>query len=353
MTTRTRRLPLAKVYAPAGQGDARATRSPQRRFARACAVDCVALPRQPSPPAAATSSPFVYQFMVFVIAIFVGYYVVWSVTPALHTPLMSVTNAISSVIVVGALLAVGRGARSPRGSVLAKVFGFLALVMASVNIFGGFLVTQRMLAMYKKKEPKEVKTPERPAGKTEADDDRPSPRRRAALSRSPACCSSWRCAGCRARRPRGAATMLGMAGMAIAIGTTLGQIGDPRLAADLDADRRRPRHRRRHRRLHRPPHPDDVDAGAGGGVPLAGRPRRGVRGGGALYAPEAFGIGTPGNIARGSLIEMSLGVAIGAITFTGSVIAFAKLSGRMSGKPIILPARHVINLGAVRRCWCC
>jgi NAD(P) transhydrogenase subunit alpha len=98
-------------------------------------------------------SPFVYQFMVFVIAIFVGYYVVWSVTPALHTPLMSVTNAISSVIVVGALLAAGVSLVAS-GRALAKTFGFLALVMASVNIFGGFLVTQRMLAMYKKKEPK-------------------------------------------------------------------------------------------------------------------------------------------------------------------------------------------------------
>jgi H+-translocating NAD(P) transhydrogenase subunit alpha len=98
-------------------------------------------------------SPFVYQLMVFVIAIFVGYFVVWSVTPALHTPLMSVTNAISSVIVVGALLAVGVSFAAS-GSILAKLFGFLALVMASVNIFGGFLVTQRMLAMYKKKEKK-------------------------------------------------------------------------------------------------------------------------------------------------------------------------------------------------------
>ena len=95
-------------------------------------------------------SPFVYQLMVFVIAIFVGYFVVWSVTPALHTPLMSVTNAISSVIVVGALLAVGV-TYAASGSILAKFFGFLALVMASINIFGGFLVTQRMLAMYKKK----------------------------------------------------------------------------------------------------------------------------------------------------------------------------------------------------------
>ena len=91
--------------------------------------------------------PFVFRFAIFVLAIFVGYYVVWSVTPALHTPLMAVTNAISSVIVVGALLAVGISA-----SGLATGFGFIALILASVNIFGGFLVTQRMLAMYKKKE---------------------------------------------------------------------------------------------------------------------------------------------------------------------------------------------------------
>jgi H+-translocating NAD(P) transhydrogenase subunit alpha len=98
-------------------------------------------------------SPAIYQLMVFVIAIFVGYFVVWGVTPALHTPLMAVTNAISSVIVVGALLAAGVGLVG-WGSGLAKFFGFLALVMAAVNIFGGFLVTQRMLAMYKKKEKK-------------------------------------------------------------------------------------------------------------------------------------------------------------------------------------------------------
>lgn len=91
--------------------------------------------------------PFVFRLAIFVLAIFVGYYVVWSVTPALHTPLMAVTNAISSVIVVGALLAVGLSA-----SGFATGFGFIALVLASVSIFGGFLVTHRMLAMYKKKE---------------------------------------------------------------------------------------------------------------------------------------------------------------------------------------------------------
>lgn len=94
--------------------------------------------------------PTVFRFAIFVLAIFVGYYVVWSVTPALHTPLMSVTNAISSVIVVGALLSVGVPLVS-EGTTAARGFGFLGLVLASVNIFGGFLVTQRMLAMYKKK----------------------------------------------------------------------------------------------------------------------------------------------------------------------------------------------------------
>jgi NAD(P) transhydrogenase subunit alpha len=96
--------------------------------------------------------PFVFRFSIFVLAIFVGYYVVWSVTPALHTPLMSVTNAISSVIVVGALLAVGVAlVGDDSGPIWARSLGFVALVFASVNIFGGFLVTQRMLGMYQKK----------------------------------------------------------------------------------------------------------------------------------------------------------------------------------------------------------
>ena len=103
-----------------------------------------------------------FGIYVFVLAIFVGYYVVWSVTPALHTPLMAVTNAISSVIIVGALLAVAVETATDAAGVadaaasgaagLSKTFGFVAIVLASVNIFGGFLVTQRMLAMYRKKE---------------------------------------------------------------------------------------------------------------------------------------------------------------------------------------------------------
>lgn len=90
--------------------------------------------------------PFLFLFTVFVLACFIGFYVVWSVTPALHSPLMSVTNAISSVIIVGGLLAAG-----PAEFDFSKVMGFLAVTLASVNIFGGFIVTQRMLAMFKKK----------------------------------------------------------------------------------------------------------------------------------------------------------------------------------------------------------
>jgi NAD(P) transhydrogenase subunit alpha len=94
--------------------------------------------------------PFVFRLSIFVLAIFVGYFVVWGVTPALHTPLMSVTNAISSVIVVGALVAVAVPVIGS-ASWTSKALGFVALALASVNIFGGFLVTARMLAMYKKK----------------------------------------------------------------------------------------------------------------------------------------------------------------------------------------------------------
>jgi NAD(P) transhydrogenase subunit alpha len=97
-------------------------------------------------PVAAAADPFLMLLTVFLMACFVGYYVVWNVTPALHSPLMGVTNAISSVIVVGAILAAGM-AESPA----ARVFGFLAVTLAAVNIFGGFLVTRRMLAMFKKK----------------------------------------------------------------------------------------------------------------------------------------------------------------------------------------------------------
>ena len=114
--------------------------------------DLLPLGAMPVASAANAASPFIFQVSIFVLACFVGYYVVWSVTPALHTPLMSVTNAISSVIVVGALLAVGVPLAGDAGAAWwARILGFFALIMAAVNIFGGFLVTQRMLAMYQKK----------------------------------------------------------------------------------------------------------------------------------------------------------------------------------------------------------
>jgi len=133
--------------------------------------------------------PFVFRFAIFILAIFVGYYVVWSVTPALHTPLMSVTNAISSVIVVGALLSVGVPlvgaslgsgslgsgslageslAGTDGGALWARGFGFIALILASINIFGGFLVTERMLAMYRPKADKTDKPKQKPAKKKPA-----------------------------------------------------------------------------------------------------------------------------------------------------------------------------------------
>ena len=102
--------------------------------------------------AASPISDFVFLLTIFILAIFVGYYVVWSVTPALHTPLMSVTNAISSVVIVGALIALGADLADSASGGWSKFLGFAGVTLASVNIFGGFLVTQRMLAMYKKKE---------------------------------------------------------------------------------------------------------------------------------------------------------------------------------------------------------
>ena len=101
---------------------------------------------QHAEPVTHQGSPFVFELTVFALAVFVGYYVVWRVTPALHSPLMSVTNAVSSVIIVGALIAAG-----PVGFSFAKVMGFVAVTLAAVNIFGGFIVTQRMLQMFQRK----------------------------------------------------------------------------------------------------------------------------------------------------------------------------------------------------------
>ncbi|MGH6842246.1 MAG: NAD(P) transhydrogenase subunit alpha [Methylocella sp.] len=123
--------------------------------ARQTAESAQAMAEQVAAGASAVSGgaidPFVFRLAIFALAVIVGYYVVWAVTPALHTPLMSVTNAISSVIVVGALLSAGIDASAEDGSSTARTLGFLALTLASVNIFGGFLVTERMLSMFKKK----------------------------------------------------------------------------------------------------------------------------------------------------------------------------------------------------------
>ena len=119
-------------------GDARALSQNLDRLARQRAT----LP----PPAMHAGTPFVFELTVFALAVFVGYYVVWRVTPALHSPLMSVTNAVSSVIIVGALIAAG-----PHGVSFAKIMGFVAVTLAAVNIFGGFIVTQRMLQMFQRK----------------------------------------------------------------------------------------------------------------------------------------------------------------------------------------------------------
>ncbi|MBY0407770.1 MAG: NAD(P) transhydrogenase subunit alpha [Rickettsiales bacterium] len=100
--------------------------------------------------------PFVFGLTVFVLACFVGYYVVWKVTPALHTPLMAVTNAISGIIIVGAIIALGPDGGAQDGFNVAHAAGFFAVVLASINIFGGFIVTQRMLAMFQKKEKPKV-----------------------------------------------------------------------------------------------------------------------------------------------------------------------------------------------------
>jgi hypothetical protein len=263
--------------------------------------------------------------------------VVWSVTPALHTPLMSVTNAISSVIVVGALLAVGVGMISS-GSGLGARLRLRRADLRLVNIFGGFLVTQRMLAMYKKK------TSERRAPR--GDEGKWGPEMNANLAAVPL--SRGRRAvhpgAARAVQPRLSrqGNFFGMIGMAIAIAPR-SQSHPPADGVGLGAGHPRHRHRRRHRRGDRAPGADDLDAELVAAFHSLVGMAAVLVAAGAFYAPEAFGIGTPGDIHAQSLVEMSLGVAIGAITFTGSVIAFLKLTAheRRADHPA---GRHIINI---------
>ena len=269
-----------------------------------------------------------FRLAIFVLAIFVGYYVVWSVTPALHTPLMSVTNAISSVIVVGALL-VGRRrgvADRRRRARWARIFGFIALMLASVNIFGGFLVTQRMLACTRRRA------------------DAMNANIAALLYLVSGVLFILALRGLSSPATARQGNLFGMIGMGIAIVTTLALSPPVGLSAwilvvigmAIGGSIRRVLARR----IVMTAMPQLV-AFFHSLVGLAAV----LVAAGALYAPQAFGIGVPGDIHGATLVEMSLGAAIGAITFTGSVIAFLKLDGRMSGEPILLPQRHAINIG--------
>ncbi|KAK0332112.1 hypothetical protein LTR94_026204, partial [Friedmanniomyces endolithicus] len=302
---------------------------------------------------------FIALLSIVVLACFVGYYVVWSVTPALHTPLMAVTNAISSVIIVGALIA-----SAAAGSTWGKWLGLLAVVLASVNIFGGFAVTSRMLAMYKKKE--------RPAGEQDLVEH---------VAVNPWVALAYLIAGvCFILALRGLSSpttsqrgnRFGMIGMGIAVVTTLVThvpvtttliegydyaaliaridyvaaleiVAAIAIGAVIGITTAR--------RIAMTAMPQLVAAFHS----LVGLAAVAVACA-AFLNPVAFDIadlvvpliGQPfASIHVVSRVEMALGVAIGAITFSGSVIAFLKLNGNMGGAPIMLPARHVINLSVL------
>ena len=268
--------------------------------------------------------PFIFRLSIFILSIFVGYYVVWSVTPSLHTPLMSVTNAISSVIIVGAIIAALAGS-SENIFESSNIFGFLAIILAAVNIFGGFLVTQRMLQMYKKK--KKVIM---------------SANLSAIFYLISGILFILALRGLSSPETSRQGNYFGIAGMAISIIVTFMSVGN-------------------------------FDTGfiyviifllIGGAIgafiafkiPMTAMPElvagfHSLVGLAAVFVaisaflkPEAFGLGLVGNIKLASLIEMSLGASIGAITFSGSIIAFLKLRGIMSGAPITFKGQHLINL---------
>ncbi len=270
--------------------------------------------------------PFIFQFSVFVMAIFVGYYVVWSVTPALHTPLMSVTNAISSVIIVGALLAVGVDAVGAGAWPRAASASSRSCWLRSISL----AASSSPIAC----SPCTRRSPEGRAGH---------------VSQS----HGARLSGFGRPLHHGVARSLepgnsrqgntyGIVGMVIAILTTLTLIPPSFSAYVLVL----------------------LALAIGGGFGAVTAKRIAMTqmpqlvaffhslvglaavfvAAAAINAPEAFGIAEGGSIRTEAIIEMSIGVAIGAITFTGSIIAFLKLDGRMSGKPILLPQRHLINM---------
>ena len=275
---------------------------------------------------ASAVDPFVFRLSIFVLAVFVGYYVVWSVTPALHTPLMSVTNAISSVIVVGALLAVGV-------SLVANEFG--SDLGACLRFRGAGVCVGQYLR----------RVPGHPAHAVDVHE-----KEEIAGSRGPFMSANLQgllylvagvlfilaLRGLSSPESSRRGNTFGIAGMVIAVLTTLAAHPPAGIGAWVLVI---------------------IGMGLGGGVGAVIARRVAMTAmpelvaafhslvgmaavlvaAAALYAPNAFDIGTIGHIHGASLVEMSLGVAIGAVTFTGSVIAFLKLSGRMSGAPIILP----------------
>jgi NAD(P) transhydrogenase subunit beta len=289
-------------------------------------------------------SPFILELTVFILAVFVGYYVVWKVTPALHSPLMSVTNAISSVIVVGAVLAAGSAQ-----DITTQLFGLGAVVMASVNIFGGFVVTRRMLEMFNQKKEGlvEKKTYSfwgwiavficiglvaRFVGSTNIS---------ALAYLASSVCFILALQGLSSAKTSQRGLALGELGMGLAVIITLGSpvvtkyggmwiilgiIAGTIIGTTIA------------KKIQMTALPQLVAAFHS----LVGLAAVCVAAA-ALLEPQAFDIGAVGSIAAGSLIEMGLGVGIGAITFTGSLVAFAKLQGLVSGNPLIFKGQHTIN----------
>ena len=270
--------------------------------------------------------PFIFRLSIFILSIFIGYYVVWSVTPSLHTPLMSVTNAISSVIIVGAIIAALSGSSESVFST-SSIFGFIAIILAAINIFGGFLVTQECFKCIKKKDKKEIMI---------------SANLSAIFYLVSGILFILALRGLSSPDTSRQGNYFGIAGMIIAIAVTflsIGNFSNSLVYVIIFL----------------------VIGGAVGAfiafrIPMTAMPElvagfHSLVGLAAVFVaiaaflnPEAFNLGIIGDIKLASLIEMSIGAAVGAITFSGSIIAFLKLRGIMSGSPITFRGQHILNL---------